>query len=164
MFVYYFDHIGKPLEVVAQGLCRLSQPDLADLVGQAYELGEAMRTRVSVANGFKLSKELEVRLGPPVEVVDGVVLPIHVRATGPASLFPRLEADIELTGLGPELTQLSLRGSYKPPMAFVGEAIDRLLLHRVAEAAVKALVEQLCAAFAQGPVGGRVAPPEGPQS
>jgi len=49
--------------------------------------------------------------------------------------------------LEPGVSQLTLSGVYEPPAGAIGEALDRMALHRVAEAAVKLFVDQLAAAL-----------------
>ena len=55
-------------------------------------------------------------------------------------LVPVLEADLELASLGGHGCQLSLMGSYRPPLSVVGGTGDRLVGHRVAEACVRRFV------------------------
>lgn len=55
-------------------------------------------------------------------------------------MVPVLEADLELASLDAYGCQLSMMGSYRPPLSVIGEAGDRLLGHRVAEACVRRFV------------------------
>ncbi len=41
------------------------------------------------------------------------------------------------------MTQLTLSGTYRPPLGSVGGLVDKALLHRLAEAAVKDLIDQI---------------------
>lgn len=75
------------------------------------------------------------------------------RATGPDRLFPQLDADLEVAALGRGRTQLSISARYRPPMGAAGRALDRALLHRVAEATIKDFLDR---------VGERVAAREAP--
>ena len=59
------------------------------------------------------------------------------------SVFPSLEGDLEVAALGPDRTQLAMSARYRPPLGGVGRAIDRTLLHRVAEATVKDFVHRV---------------------
>jgi hypothetical protein len=68
-------------------------------------------------------------------------------AEGLERLFPRLEADIEIAGLGAGRTQLSISARYRPPLGAVGRVLDRNLLHRVAEATVKDFLDRIAAAL-----------------
>lgn len=81
-----------------------------------------------------------VRLGP-VEGDEGTTLLRRVawRSLTAGSAFPVLEGDLELAGLDAGC-QLSMRGSYRPPLSVLGEAGDRLFGHRVAEACVRRFV------------------------
>jgi len=56
-----------------------------------------------------------------------------------------MSADLEIAPLDAELTQLTLRGRYEPPLGAVGRRLDRLLMHRVAEASVRAFLGRLVA-------------------
>lgn len=73
-------------------------------------------------------------------LTDVLLRPVSWAAVSAETWFPVLEADLELADLGGEHCQLSLRGTYRPPLSVVGGAGDRLLGHRVAEATVRAFV------------------------
>jgi carbon monoxide dehydrogenase subunit G len=152
LFVYYFTYIGRPYEALAPALSNGASQWLPGMVQSVYEAGEALRATVTVGNGIPLSKDVLVRVAQSQPGADHVVVPIRVTAAGPSSLFPRLEADVELAAVGADLSQLTLRGSYKPPLGAVGALIDRALLHRVAEAAVKDLVDQIARRLDATPV------------
>jgi len=70
------------------------------------------------------------------------------KATGAQRLFPLLEADLEVAGLGATRTQLSISARYRPPMGPLGRVLDRALLHRVAEAALKDFLDRVGATIA----------------
>lgn len=56
-------------------------------------------------------------------------------------MFPRLEGDVVVAAVGPDVTQVALRGKYQPPLGRIGRALDRVMLHRVAESSVRLFVE-----------------------
>ena len=85
-------------------------------------------------------------------------MPLRWSATGPAELFPAMEADLEIAPLGTHESQLRISGSYDPPLGPVGRQLDRLLLHQLAEATVRALLSQLVAALLLEPVSERQEP------
>jgi hypothetical protein len=64
------------------------------------------------------------------------------KAAEKEGLYPKMDADIEVAALGQGLTQLSVSARYRPPLGLVGRAIDRTLMHRVAEATVKDFVDR----------------------
>ena len=77
----------------------------------------------------------------PIEFPSRLLLPIEWRPASAQSLFPTLDADIEIAPLGGR-THLSITARYDPPLGTVGRALDRALLHRVAEATIKDFLDR----------------------
>jgi hypothetical protein len=67
---------------------------------------------------------------------------------------PPLDANLELGSLGGDRTQLAISARYQPPLGVVGRAVDRVLLHRVAEATVKDFLDRVGAAITDQAVTG----------
>ena len=70
-------------------------------------------------------------------------LPLTWDPIGLEGLLPRLDANLELGSLGVDRTQLAISARYRPPLGVVGRAVDRVLLHRVAEATLKDFLDRL---------------------
>jgi len=51
--------------------------------------------------------------------------------------------DIEIAALGAMRTQLSMSARYRPPLGMIGRALDKALMHRVAEATVKDFLDRV---------------------
>ena len=145
MFIYYYIHVEQPFEVVEPSLLRMV-PGLRGWADDAYRDGEHLHARVGSRRGG-LAKTVEMTTGEPVRGASETWIPIRWEATGAPALFPSLEADLIAAHVGPSLTQIALRGTYQAPFGRVGEAIDRVLLHRVAEASVKAFVDRIAASI-----------------
>jgi hypothetical protein len=90
-----------------------------------------------------LGKTVTVHVGQPIARGEVTVVPLTWQATNAPGLFPVLSADLEVAALGEDLTQLTLQGRYDPPLGAVGQRIDRLLMHRVAEASVRSFLGHL---------------------
>ena len=103
----------------------------------AEQAGELSRTLSVEVGGFRISRDVAIEIGEfePRGVMSSVV-PLRWRAESSGLLFPTLSAELEIAALttDPPLTQLTVDGSYVPPLGVVGAGADRLLLHRVAEA------------------------------
>jgi len=142
VFIYYFVHLDRPFgEVRGQLLEVLSGLD--GMAAAAYREGEEIRARIGLGESSLVAKTVRLEVGEPVGEDETMLLPIVWEATGTPGLFPRMEAEVVLAALGPVLTQLSLRGSYRPPLGPIGRVVDRALLHRVAEASVKGFVDRV---------------------
>ncbi|HET9081284.1 MAG TPA: hypothetical protein VFO01_12320 [Trebonia sp.] len=94
------------------------------------------------------SKLVRVRLAEPV-CRDGVIsVGMRWEAAGPGGrLFPALDADVRLGCDGGPGARVTLTGSYRPPLGAVGGGLDRLLLHTVATATVRALLTTIADAL-----------------
>lgn len=147
MFLQYFGYVPRPLAEI-EGLL----PDLgAHFEGWAagsYREGEALRTRIGVDRRQKLvAKTVTLSAGPPVRSPSALRIPLSWVATGTPGLFPTMTADLVLARLDGELTQVKLEGTYQPPLGTVGRLLDQAVLHRIAEASVKNLVDRIVAAL-----------------
>ena len=144
MFVYYYGLVpGDSAEVESALLALLH--DNPELAGIAYRQAEELKARVGPGpRGF--AKTVRLELGSPIRGPGDTRIPITWVATGVRGLFPRLEGEMVVSEVAPELTQLVFRGSYDPPLGPVGEVLDRVLLHRLAEASVKHFVDGVIAA------------------
>src|SRR5438132_11125833 len=97
---------------------------LSPLAVAAAREGEALRLRVGPALTLPLlSKTVTVETGDPLVRGDVAVVPIIWRAIGAPGLFPVLAADLEVARLDPQLTQLTLRGRYEPPLGGLSERL-----------------------------------------
>lgn len=81
-----------------------------------------------------------VEVGEPARHDIAVLRGLVWRSASAGGLVPTLEADLELVPLSDDACQLSLLGSYRPPLSVAGDIADRLLGHRIAEACVRRFV------------------------
>lgn len=138
--------------VSAERVCdRLAEDSgwLAPLAAAAMDEGEALRLRVGPLSALPmLGKTVRCEVGPPLTRGDVTIVPLTWKATSAPGLFPVLSADLEVAPLDKELTQLTIHGRYEPPLGAVGRRLDRLLMHRIAEASIRAFLGRLAATLA----------------
>jgi hypothetical protein len=145
MFIrYYLDLPIRSNEVEA---ALLAQPEawVPGLARDAEDRGERLLAEVGFAydREHRLDKQVEIAFGTPYRSPSKTLLPMSWQPTGAEHLFPALEADLEVAPLGASRTQLSISARYRPPMGAVGRALDRTLLHRVAEATMKDFLDRV---------------------
>jgi hypothetical protein len=144
MFLRYFVELPLPASDVERVLLGSPERWIPDLADEADDAGRTLLAEVGFGpRGLRVGKGVHVEVEPSLARGGAVVLPIRWRATGPEGLFPSMDADIEVAGLGASRTQLSFSGRYRPPMGRLGEVADRAVLHRVSEAVVKDFVDRL---------------------
>jgi hypothetical protein len=76
-------------------------------------------------------------------------LALRWEATGAGGkLFPVLDADLTLVDFGAQGTLVALAGVYRPPLGALGQALDRAVLHRVADATIEGFLARVAAQLA----------------
>lgn len=148
MLLHDFAYVPVGADRVRERLLTKEADWLSALAADAASEGEAFRVRIGPTDAMPmLGKSVRVRVGDPIRRDEVTVVPLTWEATGTPGLFPVLSADLEVTALDPELTQLTLRGRYDPPLGAIGRRLDRLLMHRVAESSVRAFMRRLAEAL-----------------
>ena len=143
MFVYYFVHVNRPFSEVESSLVA-QLANLGPFAHAAYREGEHLRDKVGVGSDHPvMAKTIQLVAGTPIRGDHQTTVPFAWEATGTPGLFPRLDADLIVATVGPELCQVAMRGTYAPPLGPLGRALDRAVLHRVAEASVKSFVDRV---------------------
>jgi hypothetical protein len=139
MFVRYFLELPLAAGRVEQALLDPPAEWLSAMAGNA-EVGAGPL-------GDRLGRRVAVSVGVPVRLPSMTSLPLTWEPIGMEGLLPRLEGDLEVGPLGGGRTQLAISARYRPPLGAVGRAVDRVLLHRVAEATVKDFLDRVGAAI-----------------
>lgn len=101
------------------------------------------------AAAARISKQVELTIGPPTMEGDWLVIPLAWRATGPSQLFPVLDGKLAVQPGGPHSSRLSISGTYQPPLGALGREVDGAMLHNVAEATIKDFVEGVAARISE---------------
>ena len=138
----------------------LSEPRawLDGLAGAAGAEGDRLLVDVGLAvRGHDISRRAMLEVGEPMTTDRVALLPLRLRVEDHQRLFPSLEGSLDAAWLGPGRTHLALTATYDPPLGVVGRAVDRALLHRVAEAVAQRFLEAIAGEFtsrwADGPNG-----------
>lgn len=143
MFVHYSTHVPLSLPEVEKRLDQV-KAHLQEWADLAYREGEELRSRVGPTPALAKSVSLEIGLAEIHRT--GLVYPIKWTAHGAGALFPELNADLALSQMGPEMTSISLDGTYEPPLGVVGRVADRMILGRLADATVRNWMDRLAEA------------------
>ena len=91
------------------------------------------------ATDLRLEVPVEVETGPVTSVerpVRVAVQPFTIQAKERDHLYPILDAELEVTAVDRQTSEIAIDGSYRPPGRLIGSVVDRLLLHRIADAAI----------------------------
>jgi len=148
MFVRYYIELSLPVVKVEQALVGSPAGWLSAVAGEAQARGDGLLGEVGVGSlGARLRRQVRIQLGEPVRFPSMTSLPLTWEPVGLEGVLPRLDANLELGSLGGDRTQLAISARYRPPLGAIGRAVDRVLLHRVAEATVKDFLDRVGAAI-----------------
>jgi hypothetical protein len=117
MFIRYFLDMPLPFEDVDARLLAAPEVWVPGLARHADDGGTHLLARVGFPlDDHRVGKEVQIELGTPLRIPSKTILPLTWTATGPARLFPSLDADLEITPLGQNRTQLSISARHLPPL------------------------------------------------
>lgn len=145
-----FDYVNRPYDQVREALTadpltvfRSATRAAADRVRSL-----AAELRVSVV-GVEVGAEVEITVTEVEEVERGPMSTpatrIHLewQAAEHPRLFPLMNGVLAAYALTATETQLDFSGSYDPPFGPLGDALDAVAMHRVAEASVDRFVKDV---------------------
>jgi hypothetical protein len=129
-FVYDFAYLEARLVDVD----KVVDSNIEQLIGAAVVAGDSLVTKVGPKSLPK--KTVEVQVGDVRRVRGSILLPICWAPISASYMFPKLEGELEFTETDPGNVRVSLRGSYRAPLGALGERMDKMVMHRMAESTV----------------------------
>jgi hypothetical protein len=146
MFVQADLPLALPFDAAARALDRaMADGGLVSESRRAMADGLEFVMPVGPRGSHFPGKQVVVHLLPARRVGQRLVVALRWETTGPTGrLFPALDADLELAaGEDPAMSRLSIIGRYRPPLATVGETLDRVVMSKVASATMTAVLREV---------------------
>jgi hypothetical protein len=128
MHVQHSVHIQRPIKQVSDALLTSPSRWFPKSVG------------IHLA-GVPVRKRVNVEFGEPVRTSTWAVIPISWKPTFGRKLLPAMNGKVDVSPVSNEETRLTVSGMYEPPLGKLGEQLDEVLMHNVAEGTVKELAE-----------------------
>jgi hypothetical protein len=149
MFARYYVELPIAPERVESALLEDPSTWMTHLAEHANRRGDVLLAEVGFGEDVRIARTVAIEFGHNVRAGNRFIQPLRWSASGPAGLFPALDADLEVAPLGTECTQLAISARYVPPLGKLGKLIDRAVLARVAEATVKDFLDRVAAALVE---------------
>lgn len=145
-----FDYVNHPHDDVKRVLTADARKVFHDATKSATSRAEsvAAELRATVA-GIEVGTDIEIAIDAVEETARSVKTPPSTRlklewkASKSPRLFPLMHAELTIYPLTATETQLDLSGRYEPPLGALGNAIDAVMMHRIAEASVHRFVRDV---------------------
>lgn len=128
MHVQHSVHIQRPIKQVSDALLTSPSEWFPKSVG------------IHLA-GVPVRKRVNVEFGEPVRTSTWAVIPISWKPTFGRKLLPVMNGKVDVSPVSKDETRLTVSGMYEPPLGRLGEQLDEVLMHNVAEGTVKELAE-----------------------
>lgn len=87
--------------------------------------------------------------GAPRRTDKSVIVPIRWSPVSLEFMLPTVEGDLDLTRLDRFVSRVELRGSYRVPLKRLGESLDRLAMHRAAEAGAREFLYEIASSLSK---------------
>lgn len=147
--------IARPVDEVYRLLAHEEtewlQPFLRLAAYKGEKAGAELRARLQSqpVAVVEASRRIEVTLGRPSVLVEGaaIEIPLHLESRGYRCIFPALDGRMLLSRADEQKTNLSLAGTYQPPLPVTGNLDDTLVAQHAAQTAIRDLLDKLCIAM-----------------
>ncbi len=142
-----YDYVNKPYAQVRAALTEDALEVFRSATRAAADRARSLASELRVdLGGVEVGAQVDITIASVDEVAaaPGVTPTTRIRLGWKASrrpaLFPVMDAVLSIYPLTSTETQLDFSGSYEPPLAALGAALDAVVGHRIAEASVQRFV------------------------
>ena len=151
--LHCYEYVTVDYDAVKQALVRdapgLFQRATAAATSRAHRLATTLRVSVGA---LEVGADVKIIVRGVHEKVSALgerrtELELAWTATSAAGLFPSMEATLAVYPISAHETQIDLDGRYRPPLGVVGNALDALVGHRLAQASVLRFVQDVAASL-----------------
>ena len=144
MFLKSVTELPRDFDEVRAAMLHRPNEWLDDLASAAGVAGDHLMVEVGLdVRGHQFRRRARIDVGEAVSTDRVTSLPLRLQVEDYERLFPALDGSLDAAWLGPGRTHLALTAQYEPPFGAVGRAVDRALLHRVAEAVAQRFLEAI---------------------
>lgn len=147
-----YEYVPFPYEAVRDALCTDPQGAVDRATSIASERARRLvpNLHVQIA-GITVGAAVVIRVGEVAEELRApcrsprLRIALEWRAAQASAWFPVMKASLSVYALSKDETQVELVGDYTPPLGVVGEALDVVVGHRIADATALSFVASVAA-------------------
>jgi len=142
MFLKSHTELAVGFPMVCVGLAQCDASTLMEFAAEVQNRGRVILEEAglgSLAGGLSQPPRIEVGEHRSTDRIAS--LPFRLWAEDRGRTLWALECSLDAAWLGPDRTYLALSGQYELPFAMLDGAVDRALVHRVAETGAQRFVE-----------------------
>jgi hypothetical protein len=146
-YVQLYNAVGEPFDEIRHVLMsrEVSSLDAPRRLAMDWLHEGESKLEVEMA-GLHLVKEVVFRVSDYVDVPGRLRmgrLQMSWEPVDHSDLYPVVTADLEIEPIDEDRTMVSLLASYDPPLGRIGAIVDRVAMHRIAQAALGRFFSEL---------------------
>ncbi len=147
--LHCYEYVNVAYDKVREALSRdavgLFQRATTSAASRAHDVASTLRLTVGA---LEIGADVTIQVHAVNETVSALgdrrtEMEIAWTAASAAALFPSMSATLSIYPLSAHETQIELDGRYRPPLGAIGNALDALVGHRLAEASVLRFVQDV---------------------
>lgn len=139
--IHLYDAVAVPFDSVRRLLRDHPDRVLCEAAARGEAGAEESVTALELdVAGFRVAKEVDLEVLSFADIpgrIPRARVQLRWEPVDHSSLFPPIEADLEAEPVEDTRSMLSLLGIYRPPLGAIGAAVDKVVLHHVAETAMR---------------------------
>jgi hypothetical protein len=147
-----YDYVNHPYDVVRDSLSAGGSGVFHDATKAATSHAQTLTSELRVnIGGIEIGTDISISMKKiedrPKESGSSPLTRFQLAwgATKMPGLFPFMNAELLVYPLTAKETQLDFSGHYEPPLGVLGEALDAVVGHRIAEASVHRFIQNVAA-------------------
>ncbi|MDA1069048.1 MAG: hypothetical protein O3C43_21385 [Verrucomicrobia bacterium] len=141
--IRFYDYVNHPYEKVREALTNHASEIFQDATKVAASRANVIASGLRMNFGpIEVSTEITISINKIEELPAKnktprtTVLKFEWKAAKMPRAFPLMKAELRIYRLTATETQLDLSGSYEPPLGPIGEVMNAVIGHRIADASV----------------------------
>ncbi len=145
-----FDYVNRPYPAVRDALrdaaVEIFSRSTKAAASRAHTMASELRVNIA---GLDVATDVVISVGEIEEVEASTkspaktLMPVEWEAAKRPRLFPLMRGVLSIYSLTATETQLDFNGEYEPPLGVVGGAMNAVIGHRIADAAVHRFVRDV---------------------
>jgi hypothetical protein len=144
-----YDYVNHPYPTVSAALrgnaITIFRRATTAAAARAKEIGAELRARIGP---LEVAADVDIQVTTIGEARSpfgqpATTLELEWHSTRRPGLFPSMKGTLTAYALSATETQLEFSGAYDPPLGLIGEAIDAVAMHKIAEASVLRFVQDV---------------------
>ena len=140
--------VDRPYQEVCEILSGNAQRVFKEATTEAESSAQSMAAELHAKiAGVDVSKKVRINIVSYIDMQSGpdkqMVVELNWEATRAPHWFPTMVAQLSVMPFEEDKTRLDFQGEYEPPLGLIGQAVNAVVGHQIAESSVRQFVSEV---------------------